>query len=265
MDYDSVMMVTSPFIIVASTWLYALQLERLYKIGSEWSSSQLKLDQVQKIRLEVLKNQIIQGIVYTFAAWLDLGQTYTSTIPSWIRFFFAMVILDTWQYCLHRAMHEFRWLYAKIHSVHHAMIDPFASGTFYNHLAEGFIMDAVGIFIAQKLASLTPTMMLIFCLFASLKTTHDHLGSEFQIWEKSKEAVTWKSYLYDPMRLWNLVSDNDPLYHQIHHQTTGRKFNFQQPFFTFLDTLLNTRSSSCTDKNLRHSLALKHRKYISLD
>lgn len=45
--------------------------------------------------------------------------------------------MDAWQYVLHRAFHESRFLYRHFHSHHHRLYVPYAFGALYNHPFEG--------------------------------------------------------------------------------------------------------------------------------
>ena len=49
------------------------------------------------------------------------------------QFLTAMAVLDTWQYFMHRYMHQNKFLYRHVHSQHHRLIAPFAFGALYNH------------------------------------------------------------------------------------------------------------------------------------
>ena len=54
------------------------------------------------------------GPVAAFASWelLTAKAIYWALIPA-CRFAFAIMVVDTWQYFLHRAMHMNKWLYSK--------------------------------------------------------------------------------------------------------------------------------------------------------
>ncbi|KAJ5038352.1 uncharacterized protein L3040_007217 [Drepanopeziza brunnea f. sp. 'multigermtubi'] len=158
-----------------------------------------------------------------FAAWeMAVAKAlYWYMVPA-LQFFVAVVIVDTWQYFLHRAMHVNKWLYTQFHSRHHRLYVPYAYGALYNHPFEGFLLDTLGASIAYKVAGLTPRQGMIFFSLSTLKTVDDHCGY----------ALPW-----DPIQ--HLTSNNAG-YHDIHHQSWGIKTNFSQPFFTFWDGLLGT-------------------------
>ncbi|KAG2141300.1 fatty acid hydroxylase superfamily-domain-containing protein [Suillus clintonianus] len=136
---------------------------------------------------------------------------------------FALFILDTWQYFLHRLMHTNQYLYKKIHSVHHKICAPYAFGAFYSHPLEGFLLDTLGIAIAERVACLSIRQTIFFFIYGTGKGVDDHCGYSFP---------------FDPFQL---ISGNNSDYHDIHHQAIGIKSNFSQPFFVHWDVLLGTR------------------------
>ncbi|RCI10700.1 hypothetical protein L249_5321 [Ophiocordyceps polyrhachis-furcata BCC 54312] len=162
--------------------------------------------------------------VPAFAPWeLSVASViYHVAVPA-LQFFAAVFILDTWQYFLHRLMHMNRWLYTTFHSRHHRLYVPYAYGALYNHPFEGFLLDTLGAGIAFKLTGMTLRQGTCFFAFSTLKTVDDHCGYAFP---------------WDPLQL---MTSNNAAYHDIHHQTWGIKTNFSQPFFTFWDSLLNTK------------------------
>ena len=174
-----------------------------------------------------------------FANWemLMAKAIYWALIPA-LQFGLAILIVDTWQYFLHRAMHMNKWLYsmyfsniqelcltfflATFHSRHHRLYVPYAYGALYNHPFEGFLLDTLGTAIAFKVARLSTRQGMWFFTGSTIKTVDDHCGY----------ALPW-----DPLQ--HLTSNNAG-YHDIHHQSWGIKTNFSQPFFTFWDRLLGT-------------------------
>ncbi|KAG1723730.1 fatty acid hydroxylase superfamily-domain-containing protein [Suillus paluster] len=136
---------------------------------------------------------------------------------------FAMFIADAWQYFLHRLLHTNKYLYKKIHSVHHRLYVPYAFGALYNHPVEGFLLDSLGSGVAECLARLSIRQSIFFFAFSTCKTVDDHSGY---------------SLPFDPFQM---MSGNNADYHDIHHQTAGSKSNFSTLFFVHWDALLGTR------------------------
>lgn len=158
-----------------------------------------------------------------FASWeLSLAKfIYWIGIPA-IQFLVAVLIVDTWQYFWHRAMHLNKWLYTTFHSRHHRLYVPYAYGALYNHPVEGFLLDTLGAGIAYLVTGMSIRQSMWFFTGSTIKTVDDHCGYAFPL---------------DPLQF---ITSNNALYHDIHHQSWGIKTNFSQPFFTFWDKLLGT-------------------------
>jgi len=158
-----------------------------------------------------------------FASWeiLAAKSIYWFIIPA-IQFSLAIIILDSWQYFLHRAMHVNHWLYTKFHSRHHRLYVPYAYGALYNHPVEGFALDTLGGGLAYLLTGLTVRQTMWFFTCSTIKTVDDHCGY----------ALPW-----DPLQH---ITANNAAYHDIHHQSWGIKSNFSQPFLTIWDSMLGT-------------------------
>lgn len=161
---------------------------------------------------------ILDGVagspVPTFAAWEIFAAKvlYWCVVPA-VQLGLAVVILDSWQYFFHRAMHINKWLYTTIHSRHHRLYVPYAYGALYNHPVEGFLLDTLGASIAYKVAGMNARQGMVFFTACTLKTVDDHCGY----------ALPW-----DPLQH---ITSNNAGYHDIHHQSWGIKSNFSQPFF----------------------------------
>ncbi|KAK4545212.1 hypothetical protein LTR36_003391 [Oleoguttula mirabilis] len=159
-----------------------------------------------------------------FAQWelLVAKAVYHACVPA-LQFLLAILVVDTWQYFLHRAMHMNKWLYTSFHARHHRLYVPYAYGALYNHPVEGFLLDTLGTGIAYLASGMTVRQSMWFFTMSTIKTVDDHCGY----------ALPW-----DPLQH---VTSNNAGYHDVHHQSWGIKTNFSQPFFTFWDGLLGTK------------------------
>lgn len=169
---------------------------------------------------------VLAGGIYptlAFAPWeTAVAKTiYWAVIP-FAQFFVAILLVDTWQYFLHRAMHMNKFLYTTLHSRHHRLYVPYAFGALYNHPVEGFLLDTLGTGLAYLLTGMTVRQGMWFFTCSTIKTVDDHCGYAFP---------------WDPVQH---ITSNNAAYHDIHHQSWGIKTNFSQPFFTFWDKYLNT-------------------------
>lgn len=133
-----------------------------------------------------------------------------------------MLVLDTWQYFMHRFMHHNKFLYKHIHSQHHRLVVPYAFGALYNHPLEGLLLDTIGGALSFLLSGMSPRMSIFFFSFATIKTVDDHCG------------------LWLPGNPFHLFFRNNTAYHDVHHQLYGTKYNYSQPFFVMWDKILGT-------------------------
>lgn len=138
------------------------------------------------------------------------------------QFLVAMVVLDSWQYFGHRYMHVNKFLYKHIHSVHHALVAPYAYGALYNNPIEGLFLDTIGGSMAFLLSGMTPRTSIYFFTFATIKTVDVHCA----LW------LPW-----NPLQF---LFDNNCAYHDVHHQLKGNKYNYAQPFFISWDKIFGT-------------------------
>lgn len=182
---------------------------------------------------------------YTFIPVIALRFIYLYGI-SLLKIFVAFVIIDTWQYWLHRIMHMNKTLYKKFHSRHHRLYVPYAFGALYNDPLEGFLLDTLGTGIAAIVTQLTPREAVVLYTFSTLKTVDDHCGYALP---------------FDPFQK---LFPNNSIYHDIHHQQFGIKTNFSQPFFTFWDILNNTRYDDLDKyREKQHSITIaKYKQFL---
>jgi sphinganine C4-monooxygenase len=159
-----------------------------------------------------------------FAQWelYTARALYHLVIPG-LQFLLAIMVVDTWQYFLHRAMHMNKFLYTTFHSRHHRLYVPYAYGALYNHPFEGFLLDTLGTGLAYLAAGMTVRQSMWFFTMSTIKTVDDHCGYAFP---------------WDPLQH---ITSNNAGYHDVHHQSWGIKTNFSQPFFTFWDGFLGTK------------------------
>ncbi|EON62240.1 hypothetical protein W97_01461 [Coniosporium apollinis CBS 100218] len=164
-----------------------------------------------------------QTLVPAFAGWeVQLARAiYHIGVPA-LQFLLGVLIVDTWQYFWHRAMHMNKWMYTAFHSRHHRLYVPYAYGALYNHPIEGFLLDTLGTGLAYLAAGMTVRQSMWFFTLSTIKTVDDHCGYALP---------------FDPLQL---ITSNNAGYHDIHHQSWGIKTNFSQPFFTFWDRALGT-------------------------
>lgn len=134
----------------------------------------------------------------------------------------AMLVMDTWQYFVHRYMHQNKFLYRHVHSQHHRLVVPYAIGALYNHPLEGLLLDTFGGALSFLVSGMTARTAVTFFCFAVIKTVDDHCG------------------LWLPYNVFHTFFQNNTAYHDIHHQLQGLKYNYSQPFFPIWDKIFGT-------------------------
>ncbi|XP_073131262.1 sphinganine C4-monooxygenase 1-like [Henckelia pumila] len=185
-----------------------------------------KKEVVKGVLLQQALQAAVASLLYAitgskFESAAAAGQTSSLVVVA-VQFVVAMVVLDTWQYFMHRYMHHNKFLYRHIHSYHHRLVVPYGFGAFYNHPFEGLLMDTIGGVLAFLVSGMSPRASIFFFSFATLKTVDDHCG------------------LWIPGNLFQLLFSNNSAYHDIHHHLYGNKYNFAQPFFVMWDRILGT-------------------------
>lgn len=136
--------------------------------------------------------------------------------------FIAMVVFDAWQYMIHRCMHVNKFLYRNFHSWHHRVVAPYAFAAQYNHPLDGFLTETLGGALAFFISSMSPRTSVFFFSFATIKGIDDHCGHLL------------------PLNPFHLLFSNNTAFHDVHHQPSGTKCNFSQPFFVVWDKIFGT-------------------------
>lgn len=257
---DTLVALAAPII---AYWIYSIyfhiidvyQLLEQYRIHP--SEEQLSKNRVTLpiVIRDVIFQHIIQTftgiIVYQFETPLNTGyenfllwewrQSLPNFIPTiliylfyWyglsiIKILISFLIIDTWQFFLHRLMHQNKFLYRNFHSRHHQLYVPYAFGALFNNPVEGFLLDTVGTGIASLGLNLTPKESIFLYTFSTLKTVDDHCGYSL------------------PWDLFQKIFPNNSIYHDIHHQMFGIKYHFSQPFFIFWDTIFESKFHAIDD------------------
>ncbi|XP_019452740.1 PREDICTED: sphinganine C4-monooxygenase 1-like [Lupinus angustifolius] len=229
-DYvsDEVMGTFAPILVY---WIYAGFYQLLppldnYRLHTKRDEEQKNLVPFSAVVKGVLLQQLVQAIVALSLLTATRNASEDVVQPSIprqvLQILIAMFVMDTWQYFVHRYMHQNKFLYRHVHSQHHRLVVPYAVGALYNHPIEGLLLDTVGGAISYLASGMTARTAVVFFCFAVVKTVDDHCG------------------LWLPGNIFHLFFQNNTAYHDIHHQLQGVKYNYSQPFFCVWDKLLRT-------------------------
>eukprot|EP00929_Paragymnodinium_shiwhaense_P038498 TRINITY_DN2032_c0_g1_i1.p1 TRINITY_DN2032_c0_g1~~TRINITY_DN2032_c0_g1_i1.p1 ORF type:complete len:258 (+),score=22.04 TRINITY_DN2032_c0_g1_i1:55-828(+) len=153
-------------------------------------------------------HDVVIALLLQFPGNVLLSLLYPTGSWSVIKVFAGMLVLDTVEYWVHRAMHANKWLYRMTHQTHH-MPPSCAALSLYNSAAE-VIPFSTCITLAFYLSGITWMDFIIVTVLANLKTAWDH-------------ASTRKGH-----------------HHELHHSKPC--YNFEQPFFDVWDRLMGTRA-----------------------
>ncbi|OJJ49090.1 hypothetical protein ASPZODRAFT_1394874 [Penicilliopsis zonata CBS 506.65] len=144
---------------------------------------------------------------------------YYYLVPT-MQFVSGYMILDTYQYFAHRMLHQNRWLYRVVHSVHHHLVVPYPWSAFYAHIIEALAVGVGSATLAFTLTGMTLRQGMWFGMGAIFNEINSHTGYDFPL---------------SPGRLLG----TSPIFHDLHHQSWGVKYNFG--FYTlFWDWLCGT-------------------------
>ncbi|KAI0506990.1 hypothetical protein KFK09_013108 [Dendrobium nobile] len=227
---DEMMGTFAPIVIY---WFYAGIYQILppldrFRLHTRKEEEQKNLVAISTVIKGVLLQQLVQATVARILFLVTGSSSPTEKLiqPSVavqvIQIFIAMIVMDTWQYFVHRYMHQNKFLYRHIHSQHHKLVVPYAIGALYNHPLEGLLLDTFGGAISFLISGMTAQTAVFFFCFAVMKTVDDHCG------------------LWLPGNIFHIFFQNNTAYHDVHHQLQGAKYNYSQPFFSIWDRVMGT-------------------------
>ncbi|KAM0840268.1 hypothetical protein ACQ4PT_059779 [Festuca glaucescens] len=246
---------------LAVYWLYSGMYEAL---GSSKALDKYRLhsrkDEVTKnmaSKKDVVKGMLLQqaiqaaisvAVLKLTGSQQDSGIDFKSRSPSSALasfldaaapFAVAMVVLDAWQYFMHRLMHSSR-VYRRFHSRHHRVVAPYAFAAQYNHPVDGVLTETLSGAAAFLASEMSPRAAAAFFVFATVKGIDDHCGV----------LAPW-----NPLHA--VFRHNNTAYHDVHHQLGGERRNFSQPFFVVWDRLLGTYAGYTVEERHDGGLQVK--------
>ncbi|KAK6116104.1 hypothetical protein DH2020_008373 [Rehmannia glutinosa] len=157
-------------------WLYAGFYQLLppldkYRLHTRTEENEKNLVPLRTVIKGVLLQQFAQAVVAELLFLVtsnssSSGRTVQPSLPvQVVQFIIAMLVMDTWQYFVHRYMHQNKFLYRHIHSQHHRLVVPYAIGALYNHPLEGLLLDTFGGAISFLISGMTARgrFLLLLC------------------------------------------------------------------------------------------------------
>lgn len=101
-------------------------------------------------------------------------------LPSWQRLawqtVFSLLVTEVVFYHVHRAFHENKWLYARVHKVHHTWPAPVALVSTYAHPIEHIFCNLTSVFLGPILCGAHPAVTSAYTLLFSIGAAGHHSG-----------------------------------------------------------------------------------------
>jgi sterol desaturase/sphingolipid hydroxylase (fatty acid hydroxylase superfamily) len=154
------------------------------------------------------------GLVIAHARRVGL----TPVAPEWLRahpalwFFGSLALMlfvhDLYFYWAHRLMHT-KWLYERVHLVHHKSNNPSPLSAFAFHPSEA-VLEALPVFVLLLTVPVTPWAILVFQMLSLAINVYGHLGVEL--------TPRWW------LDRWPGKVFNTTTHHHMHHRSN--KYNF---------------------------------------
>eukprot|EP00929_Paragymnodinium_shiwhaense_P008649 TRINITY_DN112607_c0_g1_i1.p1 TRINITY_DN112607_c0_g1~~TRINITY_DN112607_c0_g1_i1.p1 ORF type:complete len:239 (-),score=32.93 TRINITY_DN112607_c0_g1_i1:539-1192(-) len=162
--------------------------------------------------------EVVDSLIAQFPANVLLSLVYPSGDWSLPKVFFGMLVLDTIEYWVHRALHANKWLYVRSHQTHHVPQHS-AALSLYNSTTEA-VPFAICIMFGFYLSGIAWMDFIIVTSLGNLKTAWDH-------------ASMRKGH-----------------HHELHHSRPS--CNFEKPFFDIWDRVMGTKAwpEACEEEKL---------------
>ncbi|GMJ13449.1 sphingoid base hydroxylase 2 [Hibiscus trionum] len=234
----------SALVPIAVYWVYAGIYTAIepwcvnYRLHSKKEEDELNLVSRATVVKGVLLQQFLQVVAVLLLFQVTGGdgdgasavQQPSSYIDIARRFVIAMVVMDTYHYFFHRFVLHNKYLYKHIHSQHHRLVVPYPFGAIYSHVIEAFLADTVSSSLALLISGMSARTSIFFFSFATIKNVDDHCG------------------VLLPGNPFHIFFQNTTVYHGIHHELHGTKYNFSQPFFNIWDRIFGTHMPYSIEK-----------------
>lgn len=125
-------------------------------------------------------NNLVMGLV-TLGAWplLRLSHVHAGPLPAWyvivLQLFFFILLDDFLFYWMHRGLHESRWLFKNVHSVHHRIMTPWSITGHYMHPAE-YVLTGTVMLAGPLLVGAHVVTLYIWIVLRQWEAAEGHAG-----------------------------------------------------------------------------------------
>lgn len=158
----------------------------------------------------------LAGVLHFYYDGIPTAQPYF-----WFTVLAMILIHDAWFYWTHRLLHT-KYLYAKVHRIHHQSHNPTPWAAFAFHPVEAFV-QAIILPIVALFMPLHPFTVVIWMLYMTGMNVFGHLG--FELFPKNF------------LRYWPLYWHNTGVHHNMHHRCVNYNFGL---YFNYWDLLFKT-------------------------
>jgi 4-alpha-methyl-delta7-sterol-4alpha-methyl oxidase len=114
--------------------------------------------------------------------WLRLSNVHAGPLPAWwvivLQLLFFVVLDDFLFYWMHRGLHESRWLFKQVHSIHHRIMTPWAITGNYMHPLEYVLIGTV-MLIGPLLVGAHVATLYIWIVLRQWEAAEGHAGYDF--------------------------------------------------------------------------------------
>jgi sterol desaturase/sphingolipid hydroxylase (fatty acid hydroxylase superfamily) len=155
-----------------------------FKFGKIQINKVATFRQVLKSMPLVTVNYVITVVAYGVGGFYMAGENslydLRAGIPSRgvlaIQSALSLIAFECLFYHIHRAFHQNKWLYAKVHKLHHTWTAPVALASTYAHPVEHILCNLASLFVGPFLCGAHPAVLMSFALLFGVGVNMHHCG-----------------------------------------------------------------------------------------
>ena len=164
-------------------------------------------------------------LVVTMASWplLRLSHVHDGPLPAWYvivaQLLFFLLLDDFLFYWMHRGLHESKWLFRRVHAVHHRIMTPWAITGHYMHPLE-YVLTGFLTIVGPLIVGAHVVTIYLWAVIRQWEAAEGHAGYDFP---------------WSPLRL--IPFSDGATHHDFHHAKV--KGNYAG-FFPWVDRAFGT-------------------------
>ena len=145
---------------------------KAYQLQERKVSTKIFWQRLPLIGFNIALLQVLSGLgVYQAYAWFDQSWSWTAL---GLQFVVILLVDDFFFYWFHRLMHEWEWLFQRIHRIHHKASAPFPLEFIYVHPLE-WMLGGLGVVLGFVVLVLGwgSVNFYAFCLYIFYRSAHE--------------------------------------------------------------------------------------------